>query len=221
MVKTNVRRIWHMLVYHYLAAEWALDDLRKRRVKIATFDDLNDPFELLVFNMSDKNLREKLTQFKEKEARKYGFLCFSRSWKNPVLWSHYADKHRGFCLGFIVRDDMAKEISYIKRRLVLDIKTVGEKDMHQLLWTKYKGWSYEEEVRLYARLQRPDGSTTFYFHDFDNDVQLKEIIAGPLCSVAKATIQDAIGGSVGSVRIVKARLAFQTFEVVENLQGFG
>ena len=34
-------------VYHLLAKEWALDDLDRRRLKIARFDDLNDPFELL------------------------------------------------------------------------------------------------------------------------------------------------------------------------------
>jgi hypothetical protein len=34
-------------VYHFVGAEYGLDDIRRRRLKIATIDDLNDPFELL------------------------------------------------------------------------------------------------------------------------------------------------------------------------------
>jgi len=36
-----------MRVYHFLSATNALKDISKRRIKIAQFQDLNDPFELL------------------------------------------------------------------------------------------------------------------------------------------------------------------------------
>ena len=31
--------------YHLLPKKWALSDLKHRRLKVATFDDINDPFE--------------------------------------------------------------------------------------------------------------------------------------------------------------------------------
>jgi hypothetical protein len=41
-------------------------------------------------------------------------LCFSRDWHNPVQWSHYADKHRGICLGFDVPDSLLVPVQYTK-----------------------------------------------------------------------------------------------------------
>lgn len=85
-------------MYHLLSARWALDDLTRWRLKIAEFADLNDPFELLGVELPNRALRRAFAAWKAKALREYGVLCFSRKWSNPVLWSHYADKHKGICL---------------------------------------------------------------------------------------------------------------------------
>lgn len=41
-----------MRVYKFLDKKWALVALRDRRLKIGTYDNLNDPFELLPFKTS-------------------------------------------------------------------------------------------------------------------------------------------------------------------------
>lgn len=41
-----------------------------------------------------------------------GILCFSKNWNNPVQWAHYADKHKGFCLGFDVPDEHPTKVTY-------------------------------------------------------------------------------------------------------------
>ena len=56
--------------------------------------------------------------FKKEMEQSYGILCFCRTKRNPVLWSHYADKHKGMCLGFDVRDDSLNAVKYVSRRLV-------------------------------------------------------------------------------------------------------
>src|ERR1035441_3016297 len=89
-------------LYHFTSADHALDDLRNRRLKIAQFDDLNDPFELRSVDLSGAGHAAALDQFKAETARDYGLLCFSEEWNNILLWSHYADQHRGVCLGFDV-----------------------------------------------------------------------------------------------------------------------
>jgi hypothetical protein len=38
-------------LYHFTSANYAFDDLRNRRLKIALLDDLNDPFELKSVNL--------------------------------------------------------------------------------------------------------------------------------------------------------------------------
>ena len=47
-----------------------------------------------------------------------GVLCFSRGWHNPLLWSHYGDKHRGVCLGFDVPNAHIVHVSYNSSRLL-------------------------------------------------------------------------------------------------------
>jgi hypothetical protein len=35
-----------MRLYHYLEANWALDDIRRRRLKVSYIPNMNDPYEL-------------------------------------------------------------------------------------------------------------------------------------------------------------------------------
>jgi hypothetical protein len=85
--------------YHFLPAHYALEDLRHRRMKIALLDDLNDPFDLWAVAQPDPTLRKAMRAFKLHVAQRFGMVCFSLAWHNPLLWSHYADKHRGVALG--------------------------------------------------------------------------------------------------------------------------
>ena len=99
-----------MRVYHFTKADYAQKNLRNRRLKIAEFHDLNDPFELLGAELTKSTHRQIFSGWKETIEKKWGVLCFSRSWHNPVLWSHYSDKHRGICLGFDVADSFLEKI---------------------------------------------------------------------------------------------------------------
>lgn len=72
-----------MRLYHFLSREHGLSDLKHRRLKIATLDDINDPFELLA-TRANKEDRQILQRFREKWAAQFGMLCFSRGWSNPV-----------------------------------------------------------------------------------------------------------------------------------------
>jgi hypothetical protein len=209
-----------MRVYHFLSAANALDDLRRRRIRLSEIDKLNDPFELWCSAQGDPQIRAVLRGYKTDMALQFGVLCFSRDWHNPVLWSHYADSHRGICLGFEVVDERhLKAVSYVSDRTPLQLPPTPE-TMEQLNFTKYRDWSYEEELRGWFRLEERDTSTGHYFYTLDEKIQLCEVIAGPLCDTPKATIDAALKGYVDHIRVVKARLAFTTFQVVENQQGF-
>jgi hypothetical protein len=208
-----------VLVYHFLPAKYALDDLAEKRVKISEIDDLNDPFELWCMAQEDRRLRQALREWKNEMAQKYGLLCFSRKWRNPVLWSHYSEKHRGMCLGFEVAELRLRPIAYVSERAPFPLPPT-EDSIKELLFTKFRDWSYEEEMRGWFRLDERDNKTGHYFYPFDDAVQLKEVIAGSLCKLPRVAITEALGADVGKVRIIKARLAFRTFEVVTQHQGF-
>ena len=84
-----------MRVYHFINKKYGLEDLRERRLKIARIAELNDPFEFAAVDLSDPWLRQAWEPMKQDMADRYGIICFSETWDSPVLWAHYADKHRG------------------------------------------------------------------------------------------------------------------------------
>src|SRR5262249_1800839 len=152
----------------------------------------------------------------EQIARTYGVLCFSKTWHNPVLWSHYADRHHGIAFGFDINSDMVKEVTYAETRP--RFHRADEPTLHALLYTKHRDWQYEEEVRVYARLEQRDTATGLYFGDFNEHMVLREIITGPLCATTKQEIEAVLSDE--HVSITKGRLAFNTFNVVTNKRGF-
>jgi hypothetical protein len=80
-----------MRVYKFLSKKWALDALRNRRLKIARLDELNDPFDLSPFDTSTHLANLMMTLTLNDMAKRFGFVCFSARWTDPVIWAHYAE----------------------------------------------------------------------------------------------------------------------------------
>jgi hypothetical protein len=209
-----------MRLYHFLPAVHGLDDLRRARLKLGEIDELNDPFELWCSAQNDREIRRSFREWKKEMAKRYAMLCFSKNWRNPLLWSHYADRHRGICLGLDVNDGYVEPVQYVETRVPLRLP-LTEETMKPLLYTKFAGWRYEEEWRAWLRLEERDPSSGNHcFRDFDENIRLREVIVGSLYGGSKDTIERVLQHCAHQIRIVKARLAFKSFEVVEDRRGF-
>ena len=86
---------------------------------------------------------------------------------NPVLWSHYADKHKGVCLGFDVKEDLLEEVKYADELLRVrlsddeDPPLIPDELQQLLMVTKFRQWEYEkrsQKVRAVVR-KRPKKET--------------------------------------------------------------
>jgi len=95
-----------------------------------------------------------------------------------------------------------------------------EQSVHELLFTKFEDWKYEEEWRNWFTFDERENGHYFYYFDSPTFMQLREVIVGPLCETSKSEIEATLQGYPFQVKITKARLAFRSFHVVENLQGF-
>ena len=208
-----------MRVYHLLPRKWALRDLRHRRLKVATFDDLNDPFELRGVALENRADRRCFNRWRKRTAAKLGLLCFSKSWQNPVLWSHYAEEHNGICLGFDVPDSCLYEVRYVPERLQFEQLIPDECQLHQLLRTKFKDWEYEAEYRRIVRLQETCKADNLHFWPFGSDLHLREVVLGARCKVQKDHLEELFGDGYSDIELVQARPAFQTFNVVTDQRG--
>ncbi len=210
-----------MRVYHFLNAKYGLEALKSRRLKVSRISDLNDPFELLGTNLSNWELRRAFLEMKNAIGRNRGLLCFSKRWRNPVLWSHYADRHCGLCLGFDVPDDQLMSVTYTTKRTAPDNlfshdQLVKEGEMKRLLATKFSHWRYEDEVRCFVSLTDKDPSNGRYFFEFSNELKLKQVLVGAESRITRSDIEKSLGKENAHVERFKTRAAFKTFNVVRN-----
>ncbi|MBI5007142.1 MAG: DUF2971 domain-containing protein [Nitrosomonadales bacterium] len=211
-----------MLVYHFVNAKHGIENLQKRRLKIAELQKLNDPFELFGIEMSNEKVRYVFEQMKIELAKNRGLLCFSEAWSNPVMWSHYAQMHSGLCLGFEIPDIHIGKVFYSRNRLVANLEKLSNPaglsidEAKKFLFTKYSHWRYEKEYRSFVTLEDIDPETGLYFADFSNQLKLKRVIVGAKSELSRLDISLALGELAPEVETFKARLAFRTFRVVRQ-----
>lgn len=134
-------------LYKYTRAKYAEELLVKNLIYLPTIDELNDPYEARVFlnnnkisnelnknvnlnifskNMVDTVISEHLNNFSKDVNKEYSqefsVICLSRNnFINP-MWGNYADKYRGICLEYNLKDtkekyfkDFCFPIKYVKR----------------------------------------------------------------------------------------------------------
>ncbi|RDL50218.1 hypothetical protein BLJAPNOD_01338 [Ensifer sp. M14] len=150
-----------------------------------------------------------------------GILCLSSNWCEPLPWGHYADKHRGMCLGFDVSEESWKAVKYVSERSkVAYLAPLTDDLADHLVLSKFKAWEYEREYRTIFDLQEmsPDPVNGHYFTGFSDRITLREVIVGHKCPVTRARLKSVLGEDAASVEQKKARPAFRTFEVVEQRQ---
>jgi hypothetical protein len=211
-----------MRLYYLTGLHHGLSNLALRRVKISRFSDLNDPFELLAVDLEDRRHRKAFREMKEALNETKGLICLSKSWDNPLLWGHYAEKHTGLALGFDVSDALVAKVIYAQKPEVIPIDTktdrpvLTEELVNRLLRTKFYDWRYEQEMRLFVDLDHETRESGMYFYDFSSEFALREVILGPRCEVPIENVRTVVKGYSPSVSVTQARIAFSSFRVVEN-----
>ncbi|KHE93441.1 MAG: DUF2971 domain-containing protein [Candidatus Scalindua rubra] len=106
---------------------------------------------------SPKEYRNKL----EKALTEIGVLCLSSSNDNMLMWSHYADKHKGFCLSFrMIGNDIFKvrRVDYEGKYTEIRIEDFADKPdryIKDVIFNKASDWEYEGEYRIVIDI--PDG----------------------------------------------------------------
>lgn len=140
------------------------------KLAIPTF--FNDPFESTIsreistlIDCDDPEVTE--IDF-EMEVARIGVVSFSETSRNLLMWAHYADEHRGMCIGFSsdVLSSLDTSNEYIERyhsfspkkvnydNLRVDLKElqqdpdfIYETAISRTLTTKSDEWIYEKEHR--------------------------------------------------------------------------
>jgi hypothetical protein len=208
-------------VYHMTRADYGKNSIQDCRLKVARFADVNDPFELMAANSHMPEIRRLMRRFKDAKNRTTGLLCFSANWTNPLLWSHYADKHKGICLGLdLRRGSEGQEVQYRRTRPWVDLGKCQDPlsipvDIQDLLLrTKFSDWKYEQERRKFVDLSKAKKEGELYFLPFDEDLRLKEVILGVRNDLSLEDVRQVTKATNPGAVVFKTRLEYRGFRIV-------
>lgn len=154
----------------------------------------------------DAYIRRALSLAIERELRKThetGVLCLSSKFDSPLMWSHYANQHRGVCVEYDVSELKPQElhkVSYGESRKVLasvirdwllDDNVIARQAIDKAcLLTKSKEWAYEGEWRLLGQVGLRE-----------SPLKLRSVIFGMRCPmVLKYTVAKALHGRAFRVK---------------------
>jgi len=203
-----------MRVYKYRGGSFERDlkSLEKNFYWSPKFDDLNDPCETLIntdtFKVQSKTFaklfgKEKSEQFSavekafhnlfEVKKKGIGIYSLSKTFKDELLWAHYADSHKGFCIEYDLElltnsyksfETFSFPVIYKKKPPEYGIRDINntktEQVVQKLAGYKSKRWNYEQEHRIVTGFYgehpyEPDCLKSIYF-GLNIDESEKEIM---------------------------------------------
>jgi len=176
----------HLYKYQRVS-QYSLQSLADRTVWLSSPASFNDPFDCAInldrnklkesvahavdvlaengvvehsFHVSgaaDKLAYMQLREGLRATMQKIGVLCLSETPNEILMWSHYADYHKGFCIEYRVDESsvlkrVAKPVRYTEIYPSLSLKNLPgdteENFIDVCVYTKAKQWSYEREWRV-------------------------------------------------------------------------
>jgi hypothetical protein len=100
------------------------------------------------------NFSKAVSQNLQEDINNSGILSLSATCLNNLLWSHYADGHKGLCLKFTATNNtpffgLAQPIQYRRNYPMVNmLKHSPEAQVRDFLLTKSVDWRYEQEWRI-------------------------------------------------------------------------
>lgn len=154
-------------LYKYMSEKAALSFIKQPLLRISPSHQLNDPFEFLPSASSQMSLKKRFKHNIKEFMDLHGVLCLSEIPDNLLMWSHYADNHKGavveffvdendpfnlFYINYVAKTSDAKfdKVSYKKNRSYLGCSLTDDlqKIREHYTFTKSEDWDYEKEHRF-------------------------------------------------------------------------
>lgn len=203
-LKTEIENRSYIYLYSFRRFnDYSMDDLINNKITVCPSKNMNDPFDSIINLWSnEKQLKKTCKEHKHVKNLSRSFDDFrirsfcngetEEALKNLLMWSHYADEHRGYCIKyklskhFIKQDEndcfehmFIKPIIYRKDEDKVDISEMTTINTDLAFATKHESWGYENEVRLIV--YNPNKEDAFYSIPLDKDSCIEAIYFGCRC----------------------------------------
>lgn len=152
-----------------------------------------------------------------------GVCCFSTSGINPLLWSHYANNHKGICIGYSLDRTPSPNLLSVEYggSRILNTSTIYEALINRkrsatqnleraILLRKAKEWEYEQEWRMIGSVGQKE-----------SPLKMREIIFGLRCpATTKFLIVEAMKNSGNKLDFKEIITTRNTYELKKiNMDG--
>ena len=208
----------HLVCKFFRFSSFNQDVFENLRLHLSSPVLFNDPFEGMNDDMpfiQHDSLVTCFTGLKREDGSSANTLF------NPLMWSHYADSHKGFCIVFDPLIAGLFPVKYVKIR-------PDKFDSHKTLTSKGEVWEYENEYRFIGAKSPSDvgrveyANGEFFLKFYPDDI--KGIVIGCRASesdisrlmnylIAFANNNDTGDRRVKSFTIKRLRLKKKEFEL--------
>lgn len=178
---------------------------------VKSIENLPDDFRRQMEEITKEVAKEKQQEY----HYRIGCACFSKINDSLLMWSHYANGHKGFCLEFDTSFDpfyKAYKVEYSDSFPSLNLITMflarikSDSRAFTSLLTKYSCWEYEKEWRIFHREPRK-------FFGYTEDA-LKAVYFGVSIDTTNRDIICLIlQGQNPNVAFYKAKRSSRKFEI--------
>lgn len=216
-------------LYRFLFAEWALKSLRERRLRVSRITELNDPFEWRIGTIAEtpefaEAGRKAIDDYVSRMNNEWGIISMSAVASDPVIWSHYADKHQGIAMEFDHdRGTGLHAVTYSHALPIFDVTkfltdganvnyTAGI--LKNSLARKSLSWGYEREYRAHLDLSKCDEEGGNFFTPIPDNF-LKRVILGIRCTTPIEEVEQALkAGGLDNIPVTRARMSDIDYEIL-------
>ena len=211
------------LYKYYSQYEYLKETILDNTIYFGDVKEFNDPYEedAVFRNKKDRKLYGLFADTSKNMKSKSKICCFSKTPNNYILWSYYANKHKGFCVEFDFKNVTNLNFGFCKTSMFRHQIVFGEIDYNnpiiefdefpshelfdeqylQFFYKKYDYWKHEEEIRA---LLMSDNSIKVKIPN----TYIKSIILGCKCDDDKK-VEMLIKSCKRKVPITKTFISYQ------------
>lgn len=140
------------LVYQYSKINKnLLNNLLNEKIFLNHPKYFNDPFDCPIYHGS--NYRKNISV--RNVLEKVRISCFSEDNDSILLWSHYADSHKGICIGYKIDSEYIKKnnvhfekVNYVNKMNDKNSEIGFKSFLNRTFYIKNEVWDYENEYRM-------------------------------------------------------------------------
>lgn len=207
----------------YPTKDYHIDDLKNYRISLSNPSTFNDPVDCPIFEWLEQQIKTgnhpMIVELMKSIYSDIRIRCFVRNtsfpslqelspeslsieeYGNMLIWSHYADSHRGYCVKYRLPQEFFNTAN--ENGLVLFLAPVSygsamnvlksNLSVQEGLFSKHKCWEYEHEMRLiyFDKDETPDS----YHKESMLDGMITDVYFGVRCEDCyKRRIIEALKG---------------------------